>query len=117
MCLICEDEQKKGLRSAARAKLLKPAPLAGFSKTTSTFGQVLNVVYLSSSGGVHHTLVRVHISPHPCRKAGRVHSGFRRGAGSDAAQMEVIQHRQRAAVERGGERGAAGVGDLGVVEV
>jgi hypothetical protein len=31
--------------------------------------------------------------------------------------MEVLEHRQRAAVERSGEGGAAGVGDLGVAEV
>ena len=30
--------------------------------------------------------------------------------------MEFLEHWQSAAVERGGEGGAAGVGDLGVVE-
>eukprot|EP00964_Phaeocystis_antarctica_P090161 scaffold57657_cov63-Phaeocystis_antarctica.AAC.4 len=47
----------------------------------------------------------------------RLHGGHRRGAGRDAAQAEILERRQRAAVERSGEGGAAGVGDLGVVEV
>jgi hypothetical protein len=42
---------------------------------------------------------------------------FCRGAGRRARDMEVLEHRQRAAVERSGEGGAAGVGDLGVAEV
>eukprot|EP00964_Phaeocystis_antarctica_P054190 scaffold31834_cov71-Phaeocystis_antarctica.AAC.1 len=43
--------------------------------------------------------------------------GFRRDAGRDAIQIEVFERRQRAPVERSGEGGAAGVGDLGVAEV
>ena len=40
------------------------------------------------------------------------HRGLRRGAGRDAVQNDHPERRQRAAVERGGEDGAAGVGDL-----
>jgi hypothetical protein len=47
----------------------------------------------------------------------RVHGGFRCAAGGNAVQKESLERRQRAAVERGGEGSAAGVGDLGVVEV
>eukprot|EP00964_Phaeocystis_antarctica_P133114 scaffold97287_cov48-Phaeocystis_antarctica.AAC.2 len=45
------------------------------------------------------------------------HGGLRRGAGRDAGQIERLERRQRAAVERSGQGGAAGVGDLGVAEV
>eukprot|EP00964_Phaeocystis_antarctica_P108736 scaffold73267_cov67-Phaeocystis_antarctica.AAC.2 len=45
------------------------------------------------------------------------HGDLRRGAGRDAVQVEPIERWQRAAVERSGEGGAAGVGDLGVAEV
>eukprot|EP00964_Phaeocystis_antarctica_P062856 scaffold37703_cov61-Phaeocystis_antarctica.AAC.1 len=37
--------------------------------------------------------------------------------GSGASQIELLERRQRAAVERSGEGGAASVGDLGLVEV
>ena len=47
----------------------------------------------------------------------RPQGGFRRLAGGDAIQKELLECRQRAAVERSGEGGAAGVGDLGVAEV
>ena len=43
--------------------------------------------------------------------------GLPRGARRDAPQLEVLERRQRAAVERSSEGGAAGVGDLGVAEV
>eukprot|EP00964_Phaeocystis_antarctica_P085169 scaffold53745_cov66-Phaeocystis_antarctica.AAC.2 len=46
-----------------------------------------------------------------------VHGSLSRGAGRDAVQVEPLEGRQLAAVERSGEGGAAGVGDLGVVEV
>eukprot|EP00964_Phaeocystis_antarctica_P030457 scaffold17209_cov68-Phaeocystis_antarctica.AAC.1 len=46
-----------------------------------------------------------------------IHGGYRRGAGRDAVQIERLERRQRAAVERSGESGAAGVGDLGAGEV
>ena len=49
--------------------------------------------------------------------ARRVHGVLRRGAGRDAIQVELLERRQRAAVDRSGEGGAAGVGDLGAVEV
>ena len=49
--------------------------------------------------------------------ARRIHGGLRRGAGRDAVHAEMLERWQRAAVERSGEGGAAGVGDLGVVEV
>eukprot|EP00964_Phaeocystis_antarctica_P106698 scaffold71515_cov63-Phaeocystis_antarctica.AAC.3 len=42
---------------------------------------------------------------------------YRYGAGRDASQVESLERRQRAAVERSGEGGAAGVGDVGVAEV
>ena len=46
------------------------------------------------------------------------HQGVcRRVAGRDTLQIELLECRQRAAVERSGEGGAAGVGDLGAVEV
>eukprot|EP00964_Phaeocystis_antarctica_P026614 scaffold14992_cov69-Phaeocystis_antarctica.AAC.6 len=44
------------------------------------------------------------------------HSGLRRGAGRGVFKTEVLERRQRAAVERSGQGGAAGVGDLGAVE-
>eukprot|EP00964_Phaeocystis_antarctica_P146537 scaffold112850_cov66-Phaeocystis_antarctica.AAC.1 len=46
-----------------------------------------------------------------------IHGGLRRGAGRDAHQIDTLECRQRAAVERSGQGGAAGVGDLGVAEV
>eukprot|EP00964_Phaeocystis_antarctica_P157742 scaffold128061_cov72-Phaeocystis_antarctica.AAC.2 len=46
-----------------------------------------------------------------------IHGGLRRGAGRDVVQKEIPERRQRAAVERSGEGGAAGVGDLGVAKV
>ena len=46
-----------------------------------------------------------------------IHGGYCRGAGRDAIEIEPPERRQRTAVERGGEGGAAGVGDLGVVEL
>ena len=49
--------------------------------------------------------------------ARRIHGGLRRGAGRDAIQVEPLERRHRAAVERSGEGGAAGVGDLGALEV
>ena len=45
------------------------------------------------------------------------HGGIRRGAGWAAVQIERLERRQRAAVERSDEGGAAGVGDLGAAEV
>eukprot|EP00964_Phaeocystis_antarctica_P153441 scaffold121712_cov63-Phaeocystis_antarctica.AAC.3 len=45
------------------------------------------------------------------------HSGLRVGASRDACQVELAERRQRATVERRGEYGAAGVGDLGAAEV
>ena len=48
----------------------------------------------------------------PCR----IHGGLRRGAGSRGVENELLERRQRAAVERRGQNGAAGVGNLGVVE-
>ena len=47
---------------------------------------------------------------------GLVHGGYRRAAGRDAKKQEALEGRQRAAVERRGEGGAAGVGDLGAGE-
>ena len=41
---------------------------------------------------------------------------FRRGAGRDTVHVDHLERRQRAAVERGGKGGAAGVGDLGFDE-
>ena len=38
-------------------------------------------------------------------------------AGGDAIKPELLERRQRAAVERGGEGGTPGVGDLGAAEV
>ena len=46
-----------------------------------------------------------------------IHGGLRRGAGRDTKQVKLLERRQRAAVERSGEGGAAGVGDLGAAEV
>eukprot|EP00964_Phaeocystis_antarctica_P024588 scaffold13773_cov68-Phaeocystis_antarctica.AAC.4 len=46
-----------------------------------------------------------------------MHGNLRRDAGRDAKQIELLERRQRAAVERSGEGGAAGVGDLGLGEV
>ena len=47
-----------------------------------------------------------------------MHGVYRRITGRDgAAQKDLLERRQRAAVERSDEGGAAGVGDLGVVEV
>ena len=46
-----------------------------------------------------------------------MHSFLRRGAEGDVTQCEVLERRQRAAVERSGKSGASRVGDLGVVEV
>ena len=46
----------------------------------------------------------------------RVHGIFRCAAGGNAVQKESLERRQRAAVERGGEGSAAGVGDLGVLK-
>ena len=46
-----------------------------------------------------------------------LYDGLRRGAGRGAVQDEGLERRQRAAVERGGKGGAAGVGDLGAAEV
>ena len=44
--------------------------------------------------------------------------GFCRGTGRRARQIaEELERRQRAAVERSGEGGAAGIGDLGVAEL
>jgi hypothetical protein len=45
------------------------------------------------------------------------HGGLRRGAGRGAVQIEQLERRQPAAVERSGDGGAAGVGDLGAEEV
>ena len=42
---------------------------------------------------------------------------YRRAVGGDVFKLEHVERRQRAAVERGGEGGATGVGDLGVAEV
>jgi len=47
----------------------------------------------------------------------RVHGCLRRGAGRGAVQIEQLERRQPAAVERSGDGGAAGVGDLGAEEV
>jgi len=48
----------------------------------------------------------------PCQC--RTQSVLGRRAGGDVIQMERVERRQGTAVERGGERGAPGVGDLGV---
>ena len=42
---------------------------------------------------------------------------YRLSAGADVTKLEVLEGRQRAAVERGGEGGAPGVGDLGAEDV
>ena len=42
--------------------------------------------------------------------------GFRCSAGRDASHTEELERRERAAVERDGEGGAAGVGDVGAAE-
>ena len=42
---------------------------------------------------------------------------YRRGAGGDVVNVEALKCRQRAAAERGGEGGAAFVGDLGAGEM
>ena len=48
----------------------------------------------------------------------RLMHGLRcRDADARALKLELLERRQRAAVERGGEGGASGVGDPGVVEV
>ena len=47
----------------------------------------------------------------------RPQGSFRRLADGGAIQKKRLERRQRAAVERSGEGGAAGVGDLGVAEV
>ncbi len=44
------------------------------------------------------------------------HGVYRRNAGRDAEQVKVVEHRQRPAVERCGQGGAAGVGDLGAAK-
>eukprot|EP00964_Phaeocystis_antarctica_P089994 scaffold57506_cov62-Phaeocystis_antarctica.AAC.7 len=46
-----------------------------------------------------------------------MHGGNSRGFGRNDSQTKGAERRQRAAVERRGEGGAAGVGDLGVAEV
>ena len=46
-----------------------------------------------------------------------MHGDLCRGTGKDAVQVDLLEGRQRAVVKRRGEGGAAGVGDLGVVEV
>eukprot|EP00964_Phaeocystis_antarctica_P151163 scaffold118722_cov60-Phaeocystis_antarctica.AAC.3 len=46
-----------------------------------------------------------------------IHGGLRRGAGRGAVQLELLERRQRTAVERRSEGGAAGVGHLGGAEV
>ena len=48
--------------------------------------------------------------------ASLVHGRLRRVAGSDIIKRKVLERRQCATVERGGEGGTPGVGDLGVVE-
>eukprot|EP00964_Phaeocystis_antarctica_P108109 scaffold72754_cov67-Phaeocystis_antarctica.AAC.2 len=53
---------------------------------------------------------------HVHQQASPPHGSHRRGAGRDACKIDLSKRRQRAAVERGGEGGAAGIGDLGVVE-
>eukprot|EP00964_Phaeocystis_antarctica_P103999 scaffold69192_cov72-Phaeocystis_antarctica.AAC.3 len=45
-----------------------------------------------------------------------MHGGLRRVAGRAAVKVHFLERRQNAAVERSGQGGAAGVGDLGVVE-
>ena len=47
--------------------------------------------------------------PSECRK----NSLLRRVAGRSAIQSDILERRQRAAVERGGQSGASRVGDLG----
>ena len=49
--------------------------------------------------------------------ASRIHGRLRRAAGRDVLKSKLLECRQRAVVERGGEGGAAGFGDLGVFEV
>ena len=46
-----------------------------------------------------------------------MHAVYGSVAEVDAGQGEVLERRQRAAVDRSGEGGAAGVGDLGAAEV
>eukprot|EP00964_Phaeocystis_antarctica_P021564 scaffold11978_cov65-Phaeocystis_antarctica.AAC.5 len=50
----------------------------------------------------------------PCQR--RIHRFLRCDAGRDIIQLENLERRQRAAVERSGQRRAAGVGDLSEVE-
>eukprot|EP00964_Phaeocystis_antarctica_P050309 scaffold29203_cov67-Phaeocystis_antarctica.AAC.1 len=45
-----------------------------------------------------------------------IHGGYRRGAGRDTIEIELLERRQHATVEPSGEGGAAGVGDLCVAE-
>ena len=45
------------------------------------------------------------------------HGDHRRGAGRAAVQIDRLERRQRPAVERSSEGGAAGVGDIGEAEV
>eukprot|EP00964_Phaeocystis_antarctica_P152997 scaffold121057_cov63-Phaeocystis_antarctica.AAC.2 len=51
----------------------------------------------------------------PCQC--RMHSFLRRGAGRDFIELGDLERRQRAVVEREGQSGASGVGDLGAHEV
>eukprot|EP00964_Phaeocystis_antarctica_P160322 scaffold131851_cov75-Phaeocystis_antarctica.AAC.1 len=55
--------------------------------------------------------------PVPPRGQCRLHIFLRCGAGGSAGKESTLEGRQLAAVERGGEGGAPGVGDLGAVEV
>ena len=47
----------------------------------------------------------------------RTQRSYRLDAGGDALKLDLLERRQRAAVERGDESGAPSVGDLGAVEV
>ena len=57
--------------------------------------------------------VRLFAAVCQCHSQCLMHGGLRRGAGRGASHRDKLERRQRAAVERSDESGAAGVGDLG----
>eukprot|EP00964_Phaeocystis_antarctica_P015487 scaffold8570_cov66-Phaeocystis_antarctica.AAC.2 len=62
-----------------------------------------------------------HLTPVPQAPGSRlckclIDGGFRCSAGRDAGHTDELERRERAAVERDGEGGAAGVGDVGAAE-
>eukprot|EP00964_Phaeocystis_antarctica_P039757 scaffold22740_cov66-Phaeocystis_antarctica.AAC.1 len=73
------------------------------------------------SPDIHNTQPTVAPDPGPSRRSlaicqCRLHSFLGCGAGRDGIKGNHLERRQHAAVERGGEGGAPGVGDPGVVE-